>query len=102
MKMVRWTVRKVEAGYALGVCFDSDAEGIQTGHDWCGHFGTIREAVEAAYHDGLSAPELTGNEDLRAMSAEDRISASVARIESELANADESALAYPLTQEEVV
>jgi hypothetical protein len=102
MKMVRWTIRKASSGYDLGVCFDSDTEGIQTGHDWCGNFSTIREAVEAAYHDGLSAPELTDNKVLRAMSALGRISASVARIEYELVKTDESALAYPLTCDEVV
>lgn len=98
MKMADWTVRKMEDGYDLSVCFDSDAEGIREGHDWCGHFASIREAVDAAYHDELSAPELTENEALRAMSDEDRIAASVARIESELASAEEASLSYPLSK----
>lgn len=102
MKMIRWTIRKSDQGYKLGVCFDSDADGIDAGHDQCGTYATIREAVEAAYNDRLSAPDQTENETLRDMPAEDRIARAVARVESELADGDEAEVSYPLTDSELV
>jgi hypothetical protein len=98
MKKVYWTIRKAASGFDLSVCFDSDSDGILTGHDWVGNFQTIQAAAEAAFHDGLSAPELVTSAELLAMSADDRILASAARVECELAIADESMISYPLTQ----
>lgn len=92
MKTAYWTIRKYEGGFSLSVCCDSNFEGLRVGHDQCGVFPSVEEAVWAAFHDELSAPENTENE----MTDEARIAKSVARINAELATSDEAELRYPL------
>ena len=97
MKMVHWQIKRDGDSFGLGVCFDSDAEGIRIGHDHCGNFDSVHDAIVAAFVDELSAPEKNANgRDLYA-----RIDAAVA-MRANMADGEESVLDLPLADAEEV
>jgi hypothetical protein len=102
MKNVYWTFTQKEFGGAieLGVCFDSDYEGISRGDDYCGSFPTVLEAVQSAYHDGLSAPHKIEDTAILALGDGERIRRIAERISRELAQMESASLVLPLAEDE--
>jgi len=97
MKMVHWQIKRYGDSFSLGVCFDADIECVRIGHDHCGNFESVRDAIVAAFTDGLSAPEKNANgRDLDA-----RIDAAVAMREN-MADGEEAVLDLPLADAEEV